>query len=55
MAELFKPDAGQIPLFRPDQLPHRKKLSEKGLKSQRVINKYNVLAGGLGFNRWLVW
>ena len=49
MAELVKPDAGQIPLFRPDQLPHRKKLSGKGLKAQRVINQYTVLAGGLGF------
>ncbi|MDD1620370.1 MAG: hypothetical protein LUQ11_02730 [Methylococcaceae bacterium] len=48
MAEIVKPDAGQIPLFSSDQLPRRKKPSEKGLKAQRVINKYTVLAGGLG-------
>ena len=48
MAETNMSDAGQIPLFRPDQLPHRKKLSENGRKAQRTIHKYTLIAGGIG-------
>lgn len=48
MAESDMLGAGQIPLLRPVQLPHRKNQSEKGLKAQRVIKKYTVIAGGLG-------
>jgi len=49
MAETDQSDAEKIPLIKPNQLPRRKKLSEKGLKAQRVINKYTVLASGIGF------
>jgi len=41
-------DAVTIPLFKPNQLPHRKVLSEKGLKAQRIVKKYSVIAGGIG-------
>jgi uncharacterized protein (DUF697 family) len=49
MAETDKSDAEKIPLLKPNQLPRRKKLSAKGLKARRVINKYTVLASGVGF------
>jgi uncharacterized protein (DUF697 family) len=49
MAETDKSDAEKIPLLKSSQLPRRKKLSEKGLKAQQVINKYTVLASGIGF------
>jgi hypothetical protein len=49
MAETDKSDAEEIPLLKPNQLPRRKKLSTKGLKAQRVINKYTVIASGKGY------
>ncbi|MGR9116518.1 MAG: hypothetical protein ACU85E_12190 [Gammaproteobacteria bacterium] len=49
MAETNQPDAERIPLFKPSQLPQKKKLSAKGLKAQKVIYKYTVAAGGIGF------
>ena len=48
MAERDKYDAEKIPLFKPNQLPRSKKLSAKGLKAQRAINKYTALASGIG-------
>ena len=49
MAETDKSDAEIIPLLKPNQLPRRKKLSVNGLKAQRIINKYTVIASGIGF------
>jgi len=49
MAETDKSNTEEIPLLKPNQLPRRKKLSTKGLKAQRVINKYTVIASGIGF------
>jgi len=41
-------DAATIPLFKPNQLQHTKQLSENGLRAQRIIKKYSVIAGGIG-------
>ena len=49
MAETDTSGTEKIPLFRPNQLPRKKKLSAKGLKAQRAINKYALIAGGIGF------
>ncbi len=49
MLEIDKSDAEKIPLLKPNQLPRRKKLSAKGLKAQRIINKYTLIASGIGF------
>ena len=48
MAETHEIDSEQLALFRPEQLPHNKELSEKGLKAQRIVKKYAVIAGGVG-------
>ena len=48
MADTDKSDDEKLPLLKPNQLPRRKKLSAKGLKAQRVINKYTILASGIG-------
>ena len=39
MAETDISDTEKIPLLKPNQLPRREKLSAKGLKAPRVINK----------------
>lgn len=48
MADLDDMTTGQIPLFRPKQLPRKKQLSAQGLKAQRIIKKHAVIAGGIG-------
>ena len=49
MAEIDAPNTENVQLYQPNQLPRRKKLSAKGLKAQRAINKYTWIAGGVGF------
>lgn len=49
MTEFDDMTAGQIPLFRPKQLPRTKQLSAAGLKAQHMIKKHAVIAGGIGF------
>lgn len=48
MAKTPEPDAGQIPLFKPKQLPRGKHLSKQAIKAQRVMARYAIMAGGLG-------
>ncbi|PKM36758.1 MAG: hypothetical protein CVV06_09400 [Gammaproteobacteria bacterium HGW-Gammaproteobacteria-10] len=49
MAVTDTPDNEKIPLYKPNQLPHRKKRSAKKAKAQRVLNKYTLIASGIGF------
>ena len=49
MADTDTSNVDKIPLHKPNQLPRRRKLSAQGLKAQRVINKYTILASGIGF------
>ena len=48
MAETEKSDAEKILFLKPNQLPRRKKLSAKGLKARRVVNKYTLIASSIG-------
>lgn len=48
MIEANTIDSEHLALFSPDRLPHKKTLSAKGVKAQRLVKKYSALAGGVG-------
>lgn len=48
MAESPDDQTDKIPLFKPSALPPRRKLSTRGLRAKKVVNRYSLMAGGIG-------
>lgn len=48
MTDAEATESGQIPLLRPTKELLGIKLSKKGLKAQRLVKRYSLMAGGLG-------
>jgi len=49
MSQQIPAEETQIPLFKKEELPGIKKLSPKGRTAKRMLKKYSLIAGGLGF------
>lgn len=43
------PENDKIPLYKPSQLPRHKGRSSKNKKARRILNKYTLIASGIGF------